>query len=171
MNASPVTSLPPDADDLLARFADQALSGDQSLPEQMLNNPELESAAETILRLQAAFLDADVSPDEAERIHKNLLVVWRESYSTKKRFRMRIEQMIRAVFPKSGWRSHQIRQRWSLAVVMASVFLILILTFPLILHGTDATPAAAGWLPVAIGALIATVVLAVIAFFRAGRRP
>jgi hypothetical protein len=155
-------SKPNDIDDILASFTDHALDGND-LPVDLVADPEAKKLAETVLRLQEAYKEINVSDREAKRIRAKVLAAWHLSQQTHAQKSGRLKEIIRALFPHPGWTSRQTRQRWGLAMAIAAMAIFIMLVAPLLSTLVYATPASAGrYTPSNLGILLAIIVAAAV---------
>ena len=128
-------------EDQLVKYTDSVLN-DQKMAT-FAPDPELRALEETVLHLKQTLGQDD--PDEAaiQRIRNNILWQWKQQEREESRpFWQTWLQVIKQ--PNNKWQSRQSRQRFNLAVSMAAIVVLLLVSIPFIDTTSSNQPAASG---------------------------
>jgi len=114
-------------DDQLAEFTDRVLDGDTSAQDEatLAPDPELRALEETVLRLRDVIPNDDPGEEVVSRmwgeIEKQSNVEGQKSFL----------QALKEIFaPRNNWRSRHARQRWTLAVSIVGITIMLLVIVP-----------------------------------------
>jgi len=115
-------------DDQLAEFTDRLLDGETSAQDEapLALDPELRALAETVLRLRDVISNDDPGEEVVSRM-------WREIEKQSNEERQKsFRQTLQEIFvPRNNWRSRHARQRWTLAVSIVGISIVVLVIVPL----------------------------------------
>lgn len=128
-------------DDQLADFTDNILSEKSAQADEnpFSPDPELRALEKTVQRLNNAFHNEDPSKVVVQRMRKNIAANWQQQEQTKS------ESFWKKWIPaKQKWQSQRSRQRRDMAISLAMLFVLMILTIPFLIGTNLDQPAASG---------------------------
>jgi hypothetical protein len=128
-------------DDQLAKFTDRALDGELTAQDEATLAPDLELRAleETVLRLR----DAIPNDDPGEEVVSSM---WGEIEKLSNwKAQKPLWQTLKEIFlPRSNWRSRRTRQRWTFAVSITVIAVLLLVILPFMDEISSGLPGASG---------------------------
>jgi hypothetical protein len=157
-------------EDQLADFTDQILEENANQDKNpFVPDPELRALEQTALRLKNAFREDGPSEAVIERMRQNIVLQWKQQESkTSEPFWKRFLSACQPFGQK--WQSQRNRQRWNLAVFLATAAFLMLVSIPLLNKVSSIQPAASGQnLNVTIFIAFGGLILLALWFFR--RKP
>lgn len=153
-------------EDLLADFTDQIIEENlEQSKEPFTPDPELRALQQTALRLKNAFEDGP-SDTAVKRMRQNIVMQWKQQEI--KAGETAWKKLLSALkLPEQKWQTQRSRQRWSIAISLATIAVLALISLPLFDKVGSNQPAAGGLnlnfnVAIAFGGLI----LLAIWFFR-----
>jgi len=157
-------------DDQLADFTDQILEENVEQDKSPFTpDPELRALEQTALHLKNAFYEDGPSEAVIQRMRQNILLQWKQQES--KASEPSWKKFLSALKPpRQKWQSQRSRQRQSLAIYLATVAVLMLVSIPLLNKISSDQPAASGQnLNVSVVAAFGGLILLALWFFR--RKP
>jgi hypothetical protein len=132
-------------DDQFADFTDKILDEEtvNEMDTPFSPDPELRALEQTALRLKTAFGKDGPSEATIHRMRQNIMMQWQQQQSKEnepiwKKWKLALHS------PGRKWQSQRSRQRWSMAVSLAVLFALMLVSFPLLKGLPPDQPAASG---------------------------
>jgi hypothetical protein len=147
-------------EDQLADFTDRILAEEKVKQDEatFAPDPDLRALEQTSLRLKDAFDNGSPDEEVIQRMHRNITKQWRQQQEEMKQ---PIWQKLIGSFkaPEQKWRSQHSRQRFSMALSLATLVVLLLVAVPFLNDLGPNQPGASGqnlniFVLVAIGGLI-----------------
>lgn len=131
-------------DDQLADFTDRIL--EESTEEDknpFTSDPELRALEQTALHLKNAFREDGPSEAVIQRMRQNIVLQWKgqESKASAPSWKKFLSAL---KLPGQKWQSQRSRQRWSLAISLATIAVLMLVSIPLLNKVSSDQPAASG---------------------------
>jgi uncharacterized protein (TIGR03382 family) len=155
-------------DEQFADFTDKILAEETAneIDATFSPDPELRALEQTALRLKNAFGKDDPNEAVIHRMHQNITMQWQQQQSKEiepiwKKWKLALHS------PGQKWQSQRSRQRWSMAISLAVLFALMLVSVPLVKGVIPDQPAASGHsLNAGILAAFGGLVLLAILYFR-----
>jgi hypothetical protein len=157
-------------EDQLANFTDRILERTAEEDKNSFSrDPELLALQQTALRMKNAFQEDGPSEAAIQRMRQNILLQWKQQESKagdpfwKKFLSLRKP-------PGQKWQSQRTRQRWNVAISLATVAALMLISIPLLNKVDFDQPAASGQ-NLNAGVLVAAGALVLLAIWFFRRKP
>ena len=147
-------------EDWLADFTDRILAEENVKQDEatFAPDPDLRALEQTSLRLKDAFDDGSPNEEVIQRMHRNIIEQWHQQQEqTKQPIWQKLIGSFKA--PEQKWRSQRSRQRFSMALSLATLAVLLLVAIPFLNDPGTIQPGTSGQNPnvfvlVAFGGLI-----------------
>jgi hypothetical protein len=151
----------------LAEFTDQILDESSTLDKIPLTpDPKLRALEQTVLQLKNTFKEDGPSEAVIQRMRQNIVMQWKQQESN---VSLPFWKKLYSLFKpdRQKWQSQRNRQRWNVAISLATVAVLMLIGIPLLNKVSSSQPAASGQnLNVSVVAAFGGLILLAVWFLR-----